>query len=329
MSVVDSSMESRWQFRFRSVGHGSGTVSLASGLVVLTWFLMVWGALTRAARAGVACPDWPLCHGRWIPPVDAGFYPPDPNYAVYRVYLEFIHRVLAGLVTVGTVFLSVRLWRKACRGLVALMGSILVLQVSMGAVTVWLRNAPFTVVIHLGLALGFLGTLLQARRRLAGTGDAGGSVSALTVGYRVLLVLVFVQMLVGAVVSSRSIGLACYDFPLCNGLPLPPVWNGPVAWQFTHRVLGWLTLVGAWVLHGAAVAMGLPRSERRWTLGLSLGLFLQVLLGGVNVWLRIPPLASAAHLGLAVVLFALLVEKSSGVSPASERLSCSAVGERG
>ena len=45
------------------------------------------GALVRAHEAGLACPDWPLCFGEFVPAFDL------------RVGFEYSHRVLAGSVS--------------------------------------------------------------------------------------------------------------------------------------------------------------------------------------------------------------------------------------
>ena len=272
----------------------------------LTWALMVVGALTRASQAGVSCPDWPLCHGYLVPPLSQDAYPANPLYAVSRVYLEFVHRVLAALVGVGAAAIAWRTWKAGRRLLAAAVLGTLALQVVMGAVTVWLRNAPYTVVLHLALALGFLGALSYAyRRALASAPLSAGRASMGGGGYAAVLVLLVAQMLVGATVSSRYAGLACPSFPLCDeGALVPASWTPALAWQMAHRALGLVLLAAALAL--AVGAWRMPR-DRALALGFAVGILAQALLGGLNVWLRIPPWASAAHLGLGALLFALLV----------------------
>ena len=62
-----------------------GPSAAAFGALVVAMFaLIVLGALVRAHGAGLACPDWPLCFGEFVPRMNL------------RVAFEWSHRVLAG-----------------------------------------------------------------------------------------------------------------------------------------------------------------------------------------------------------------------------------------
>ena len=68
---------------------------LAWTLLVLCFFVIVWGAFVRLSGSGAGCgASWPLCDGRVIP-ISAG----------EKTYIEFFHRVTSGLALICSVFL--------------------------------------------------------------------------------------------------------------------------------------------------------------------------------------------------------------------------------
>src|SRR5712691_13134211 len=84
---------------------------LAVATAVSAYLLILLGGLVRITGAGLACPDWPLCRGRVIPPPDS------------LVLIEWSHRFVAsivGLLTLAVAFAAWRLRRSGQQGFAGL-----------------------------------------------------------------------------------------------------------------------------------------------------------------------------------------------------------------
>lgn len=116
----------------------------------------------------------------------------------------------------------------------------------------------------------------------------------------------YVQAILGALVSSNYAGLVCPDFPTCNGSLIPP-FEGLVRFQFMHRlgaVVSSIAVIGVCV---AAIGKTLSRRARSAFRILPMLLVLQIFLGVGSVLYNLPLLMSVAHLGTAAALFGMLL----------------------
>ena len=114
-----------------------------------------------------------------------------------------------------------------------------------------------------------------------------------------LALLLLLQIVLGGLVSSRYAGLACPEWPTCNGGAWFPSWRGTVGLHLLHRSNGYLLLVG---LAAAAVALRRDPRVASWTrLAFGLGLA-QVVAGIANVRFGIPVEVTALHSLLAALL---------------------------
>lgn len=275
----------------------------ALALSILTFMLIVLGATVRAMGAGLACPDWPLCHGQLIPPMDP------------QIFVEWFHRLVAALVS--TCFLGLTLWVLAVKelrakflGLVLVAIALLITQIVLGALTVLKLLAFETVTMHLGTGTLFLSSLVLLT--VMAWKEAGGlpTLAAQPGMIRPLALLAMLatygQILLGGLVSTKYAALACPDFPTCHGLLFPPM-EGGVATHMIHRY-------GAYTLTVILTALMIVARKspdafvRRGTLLAFALLVAQVGLGIANVLFQVPVPLSASHLGVAeLILMTLLV----------------------
>ncbi len=117
----------------------------------------------------------------------------------------------------------------------------------------------------------------------------------------------YILIVIGGYVSASGSGLACPDWPTCNG-ELIPALTGHVLIEYTHRLFA--LVVTVFVTVTWLVAVSRYREERNIlflsTTSLVL-LFGQVLLGMITVRTELNAVVTAAHLGLASGVFAFVL----------------------
>lgn len=107
---------------------------------------IVLGGTVRGMGAGLACPDWPLCHGSVV-----------PDFGRDGVAIEYAHRLVAALTSLFVLLtmLFAFLWFRSQTRIVTLSFmtfALLVTQVAIGALTI--TSALDWVVVTIHLALG-------------------------------------------------------------------------------------------------------------------------------------------------------------------------------
>lgn len=217
----------------------------------LTFDLIMFGSFTRLTDSGLGCPDWPGCYGQ-ANPVQAhsdiraaeALMPTGP-VTVAKAWIEMIHRYLAmavGVLIIAIMVVAWRNWLKSGRqlinfapGLPTALFLLVCLQGAFGAWTVTMKLQPIIVTIHLLLGLTMLGLLviLASRHSLHSTIAAGAR--AMLIPAAVGLGLLVLQIILGGWVSTNYAVLACTDFPLCNGMLVPPM-------DFAHAFTLWREL---------------------------------------------------------------------------------------
>ena len=141
---------------------------LAAVTLATTLSLVTIGVIVRATDSGLGCPDWPLCHGQVLPPLDDA-----------KAWIEWIHRTVAAMIGFEILGLAILAWvdhrdRRSLLwpsiGAVGLVG----FQAWLGRETVRLGNSGESVLAHLAAAMALLGLVVYLYVRAGYPSRIGG-----------------------------------------------------------------------------------------------------------------------------------------------------------
>jgi len=323
-------------------------------LVFMTFDLIVFGAFTRLTDSGLGCPDWPGCYGVSNPfhalseIKQAEIAMPTGPVTVIKAWIEMIHRYLAMtvgaliLVQVGVAFSKLKSFGKS--PLFCSLGLLLLvcIQGAFGAWTVTLKLQPIIVTMHLMLALILLACLTAYAQQT--WDDQSSTVRAIRtrpLSGQLLLIgsaILFIQVFLGAWVSTNYAVLACPDFPTCLGSAWPEtdwaegftLWRqlglnaqgefiSPIALQtihWAHRLFAVLVLIalGSLALKALQLTNSALLGLGRFAKLLLALLLLQVITGISNVVFQWPLIAALLHTAGSAALVFCLVRMSSWAS---------------
>jgi heme a synthase len=322
-------------------------------VAALVFAMVMVGGATRLTGSGLSIVEWkpvtgtlpPLSEAQWSAEFEK--YKTIPQYQQINrgmsldefktiYWWEWTHRFLGRLI--GVAFLLpflFFLWRGWIEPeLRARLWAIFALGALQGAVGWWMvasglaertSVSQYRLSFHLTLACLIYAALIWTAQRPA-TRPPHTAPTPLRAGALALLVLVFVQIYLGALVAGLHAGLAYNTWPLMDGRLLPdlsellllePIWRNPfenaLMVQFNHRTVAYLLWLAA-IVH--AVAVG--RNDRRALAGAVLlagAITVQAALGIVTLLQQAPVGLALAHQAFALAVLTLAVLHVEWLSP--------------
>lgn len=305
-------------------------------VAALVLAMVVVGGATRLTGSGLSMTEWrpvtgaipPLTHAGWLN--EFAKYRQIPQYRLVNAgmslhqfqfifWWEWTHRLLGRLIGAVVIvpLIAFLAAKRMPRRLVWRCWLLLALGALQGLVGWWMvasglaarvSVAPERLASHLGLALVIYGfAIWTAFEAAAGRPRPSRAVQPRWSGWATaLVVLIFVQILLGALVAGNQAGFVDTDWPLMNGRLFPSDYvrgglvatllHSQAAVQFNHRILAYLIFILTFGFAAtAARSRELDPGARRRALMLAAAVIAQVALGIVTLMSAAPLALSIAH----------------------------------
>ena len=281
--------------------------------LVVSFIQIALGGFVRASESGLGCPDWPLCHGKIIPPFE------------FHTLIEYSHRLngsLLGILVAVLLILCIMRYRRDKQLMLANYAAfILVVSAGiLGGITVITELAWWIRLIHLGIAQFLAACLMYITYKFA-FDNLSNDYSYLNPirawKWKIILCvsLVFLLIVSGSYMVGIGASSSCSSWPLCKGLSIPDGMSYQV--HMGHRYISVVTLafVGYISIELMIHAKGNKLIKRVTHSALGL-LGIQIILGAVTVWsgfsshMKVTHLSVATLVWLSVILMSLVAEKS-------------------
>lgn len=267
-----------------------------------TLLLMLLGGMVTSLDAGLSVPDWPTTYGynlftfpvsQWVGPV----------------FWEHTHRLVASLVGALTCILALWIWladrRNGVRWLAVGAVALVIVQGVLGGMRVVALSVPLAI-LHGCTAQAFLCVVTLLAMSLSRNWSIPHPnlprppLRSMARWAGILTVVIYTQVILGAVMRYLKAGLAIPTFPLTpEGTLFPRSHNAFVDLAMTHRL--WAVVVAgiAALLVFKAVRLVQRGVMPNYFLGYSVVitslLLLQWTLGAWVIWFQRPPVPTTLH----------------------------------
>jgi len=312
---------------------------LSIATLASVYILILVGGIVRSTGAGMGCPDWPKCFGKWVPPTSVSQLPSDYKniYATHRAKKN--QRFAKYLTTFGMTttaenilndesvlrendFNPVKTWIEYVNRLVGVIIGLLIFAVFAASIRFWQTDRTVTLVAFATfLLVGFQGWI--------GSVVVSTNLMPWTITVHMFLALLIVALLIYVVHRSSyfteinsSLGfwwliasMAVLLVQILLGTRVREAidqlagtvsresWIANLSAEFIiHRSFSWIVLI----LHvGLIVKLHKTQGSKVFALTLILLILGTILTGMSMAYFAVPPFLQPVHLLLATVTFGL------------------------
>jgi cytochrome c oxidase assembly protein subunit 15 len=284
---------------------------------LFTYLVIFTGGLVRVSGAGLGCPDWPHCFGRWLPPLSYTQLPEgiDPlQVNLVLAWIEYLNRILGvilGILVVITAILAIKNFRKVPSVLwtsiaAALMVALLGWQ---GGKVVQTHLEPLLVSMHFLIALLLASLLvyasLKAFYHVHPDEYIGENYPRGSLGFAFFLwILTLIQAGLGTQMRA-GLEIAAGWYPLASDQELIASLG---AIKYIHPLFGAVLALLVFIFALRTLASSKPAPLMRQGLWLSMLLVLLQLAIGLALYvIGTPPFLQVFHLWIAALLVGTLL----------------------
>jgi len=285
---------------------------------IATYLVIFTGGLVRVSGAGLGCPDWPKCFGRWIPPLSSSQLAPsiDPSQFNFTLaWIEYANRLcglaLGILIAITAVLVIINFARRVRILVPSIVAGLIVAFLGwQGGEVVTSELDPTIVSVHALLSLVLVSLMIFVTQQIHYVlyPDAEkGSIYPARIRYWLSLAwgLSLAQVLVGTQVRG-TIEIISRIMPLADDR----VWlsnTGSVL--YLHTILG-IMVIAAGVFVGIAVILRSTNPSslmREGAWAILLLMFLDIVLGFGFLLTGVPALMEILHLWVSSFVVGLIL----------------------
>ena len=275
-------------------------ISLVIASIVLTFAQISLGGVVRTTESGLGCPDWPLCQGGIIPPMN------------FHALIEYSHRLtgtVVGILIISLLIITLYYRKKDSLLMKTAFASfcLVILAGLLGGAVVIMELEWWVRLIHLGIAQALIACLVVMLWRILSIMEISpinniipsGGIGRWKWKLTGILAVTFITLISGSYMVGIGASSSCATWPLCQGK-----FGFPYDVHMAHRYIAGITLI-AMIYTGINLLRKFPDYNliKKGVHSMVGMIVLQIVTGAVLVWGEFNPVLKALHLTFATLVW--------------------------